>query len=161
MKKLALSASLAVLTATAVFAAYQWRQQDGRAERPPANRAAASREASAPTLGVVWAPSQKGYGQVEPATVTNGGDPTGIVRHIRWRGWGSARATGTGTGWRAPRDRGISNSRPTPARVVAWDLGNCRGRLAYRRITWYFPSHGERFDPRSYIDICTGEYLGR
>jgi hypothetical protein len=56
--------------------------------------------AKAPTLGVVWSPGgQKGYGRVEPKTVFNGGEPTGMVDHVRWRGWGTYRAVGIGRGW--------------------------------------------------------------
>jgi hypothetical protein len=43
---------------------------------------------------------------------------------------------------------------------VAFDLGNCDGKLMYRAVEWYFPQHGEHFNPRQYEDICTGSYVG-
>ncbi len=112
-----------------------------------------------PTLGVVWAPSQKGWGQVAPTTIFNGGDPLGLLEHIRWRGWGSARAIGIGMGWRPPDNGDVSESEHLRAKVVAWNLGMCRGRLAYRAVTWFFPSYGEKFDGRPHDNMCTGEYV--
>jgi hypothetical protein len=42
--------------------------------------------------------------------------------------------------------------------VVLFHLGHCHGRRAYDAITWYFPQHGEHFNPRSYINACNGSY---
>ncbi|WP_328686139.1 hypothetical protein OG226_49625 [Streptomyces sp. NBC_01261] len=41
---------------------------------------------------------------------------------------------------------------------MAFDLGDCDGVRTYRKISTFFPQHGERFDPSLYIDLCTGEY---
>ena len=30
---------------------------------------------------------------------------------------------------------------------------------AYDAITWYYPQHGDHFDPREYINACTGRYV--
>jgi hypothetical protein len=45
------------------------------------------------------------------------------------------------------------------ATVAAFNLGGCKGLFSYRTIEWYFPQHGERFDPHRYIDICTWTYV--
>jgi hypothetical protein len=29
----------------------------------------------------------------------------------------------------------------------------------YRAVEWFFPSHGQRFNPRRYENICTGTYV--
>lgn len=39
---------------------------------------------------------------------------------------------------------------------MAFDLGDCDGVRTYRKISTFFPQHGERFDPSLYIDLCTG-----
>jgi hypothetical protein len=82
-----------------------------------------------------------------------------VVDHIKWKGWGSEKATGTGEAeyvWPGTdvADNGFSQG----AVIVAFHLGNCRGRLAYKAVEWYFPKYGEHFDPDTYIDICSGEY---
>jgi len=28
----------------------------------------------------------------------------------------------------------------------------------YQEIEWYFPTHGQQFNPNGYINICTGAY---
>jgi hypothetical protein len=38
-----------------------------------------------PRLGKATSQYQRGYGKVRPRTIFNGGDPTGLVRHIHWR----------------------------------------------------------------------------
>jgi hypothetical protein len=49
--------------------------------------------------------SRRGQGRtgeartVEPATVFNGGDPTGLIKHIEWLTWGGSRAIGVGSGF--------------------------------------------------------------
>ena len=43
-----------------------------------ADRAAAA----TPILAGPWARDQQGYGHVEPGTVFNGGDPTGLINHM-------------------------------------------------------------------------------
>ena len=112
-----------------------------------------------PTLGVVWAPSQEGYGEVRPRTIFNGGDPTGLVTDVVWESWGGATARGSGNSIDANVSLTVADAPRARAQVVAFDLGECNGELAYRAITWYFPEFGETFDPTSYINICTGEYV--
>jgi hypothetical protein len=111
-----------------------------------------------PLLGVEWGPSQKGYGQPHPSTIFNGGDPTGLVTNIRWSSWGGQTAIGEGTALYAPGI--VANGHREPARVVAFSLGMCNGYRAYTAIEWYFPQHGQKFNPRTYINICTGQYVG-
>lgn len=112
-----------------------------------------------PTLGRSWAPNQEGYGQVKPTTIFNGGDPTGLVQRVRWTHWGQRKAIGRGTGdWVWPGESVGTGSIRTRARVVAWDLGFCGAQLSYRRLTWFFASRGETFNPSEWIDPCTGAY---
>jgi hypothetical protein len=118
-------------------------------EAPPPTTVAA-----VPTLGKVWATYQQGYGLVRPSTIFNGGDPTGAVRNVQWQSWGGSQATGHGLGWYVPPDRDVAGGQSEAATVVAFDLGSCRGTLAYRAIEWYFPQHGETFDPSQQTDIC-------
>jgi hypothetical protein len=113
--------------------------------------------AGTPTLGRQWAPNQKGYGRVAPRTIFGGGDPTGLVEHVRWRHWGARRAIGNGIGnWVWPGLGVADGIVRTRAVVVAYDLGPCRGKRAYRKIQWYFPKYGGVFDRYNADDICTG-----
>jgi hypothetical protein len=114
-----------------------------------------------PRLGRPWGPDQVGYGKVRPARIFNGGDPTGEVEHVHWAGWGGSRAIGEGDAeyvW--PGTAVASNPITSGARVVAFHLGRCRGHASYNAIEWYFPKYGQTFNPRSYINICTGAYVG-
>src|SRR5215475_8592405 len=54
----------------------------------------------APVLGSpdYFAPGGVGFGTVAPRTVHNGGDPSGLVDHIRWMGWSRTVAHGVGRG---------------------------------------------------------------
>lgn len=119
---------------------------------------AVSLSAEVPLLGVPWGVGQKGYGQPHPSTIFNGGDPTGLVNNIRWQSWGGQTAVGEGTALYTPGI--VADGHDASARVVAFDLGMCNGYRAYTAIEWYFPQHGQSFDPSSYIDICTGRYVG-
>ena len=121
--------------------------------------AASAQAATSPTLGVSRGPSQEGYGHVMPRTIFNGGDPTGLVRRVHWDHWGQPRAIGHGIGdWVWPGLSVAGGGTPLHATVVAFDPGSCAGELAYRKIEWYFPIRGEKFNPRQFINICTGRY---
>ena len=115
---------------------------------------------AAPVLGRRWLyPNGAGYGTVSPATIFFGGDPTSLVEHITWTRWGGQSATGSGIGdyvW--PGESVAVGSIQTPAEIVAWDLGSCRGHSAYRKIDWYFPQYGQTFDPNQWMNVCTGAY---
>lgn len=113
-----------------------------------------------PTLGQLAGDfaSGKGFGEVKPMEIFNGGDPTGLVRHIEWESWGGSHATGTGIAeWIGPNQTVVSG-KEEPATVVAFDLGKCDGQLMYRAVEWYFPQHGQSFNPHQYENICTGAY---
>ena len=124
--------------------------------------ASASTRAAVPVLGHSWGlQPQQGYGKAKPATVSNGGDPTGIVRGIRWTHWGSKQAVGVGVSTYVWPGTSISNNKPVKgARIVAFKLGTCHGRPAYTAVEWFFPKYGESFDAHRYINACTGIYVG-
>lgn len=99
-----------------------------------------------PTLGVAWGPDQRGWGEVEPATIDGGGSAGGQVDDIAWESWGGEQATGSGTGYYVGPGQFGYEASPRTATIVASDLGDCHGQLAYRRVHWYFPSEGETPD---------------
>jgi hypothetical protein len=117
--------------------------------------------AAAPVLGRVAGDFAHGagFGQVKPARIDNGGDPTGLVTHISWKSWGGGHATGTGTGtWVGPH-QAVAQGRPATVTVEAFRLGMCHGKLAYRAVEWYFPGHGQSFNPHRYENICSGSFV--
>jgi hypothetical protein len=119
----------------------------------------ASAAGPSPVLAGPWAPGQQGYGHVKPHTIFNGGDPTGLVKMIRWNSWGGRRAIGAGTAlWVGPHQIVAQGRFEKGARIVLFQLGRCHGREAYRAIEWYFPSHGQKFSAGTYINACTGTY---
>jgi hypothetical protein len=100
-----------------------------------------------------------GFGQVRPARIFNGGDPTGLVTHIVWTSWGGSRAVGTGTAEYVGPNQIVATGSQQRATVVAFRLGTCHGKLMYRAVEWYFPQHGQSFSGSHYQDICTGSYV--
>jgi hypothetical protein len=117
--------------------------------------------AAVPTLGQptgVFAHSQ-GFGQVKPAKIFNGGDPTGLVTQVVWRSWGGAKAIATGISDYVGPNQTVAEGRQEPVTVVAFSLGICHGRLMYQAVEWYFPRHKQAFDAGRYEDICTGTYV--
>ncbi|HEY7144592.1 MAG TPA: hypothetical protein VH637_10115 [Streptosporangiaceae bacterium] len=123
----------------------------------PADR----RSAPVPVLGQlagVFA-GGSGFGQVRPAMIFNGGDPTGLVTHIVWRSWGQPRAVGTGFSDYPAPGQPVTSGTQQRVTVVAFSLGTCAGRRMYRAVEWYFPQHGQAFDPGRYEDICAGTYV--
>ena len=121
----------------------------------------ASPPAAVPTLGQpagVFAHG-RGFGQVRPAEIFNGGDPTGLVTHVVWRSWGRARAVATGISDFVAPNQTVAEGREEPVTVVAFNLGQCDGKLMYQAVEWYFPRHGQAFDARRYEDICAGTYV--
>ncbi len=128
---------------------------------PPSESAFATAARHAPRLGKRWGPDQAGYGTVRPAHIFNGGDPTGNVQHVHWTGWGAGQAIGQGVAEYVWPGTSVASNAPTSgARVVAFHLGSCRGHRSYNAIEWYFPKYGQTFNPNSYINICTGNYVG-
>jgi serine protease Do len=111
-------------------------------------------------LGTEWAPNQQGYGTTAPKVVYNGGSPSGRVQDIAWKDWGSDRSFGSGTGLYVGPDQSTAEGTLEPATVVAFNLGTCGGTASYNAVTWFFPGRGQEFDPDSYINPCTGDYVG-
>jgi hypothetical protein len=100
-----------------------------------------------------------GFGQVKPAMINNGGDPTGLVTGLTWQSWGASRATGTGQAeWVGPH-QSVATGSQQQATVVAFRLGTCNGKRMYRAVEWYFPQHGQSFSARHYEDICSGKFV--
>ncbi|MGH3278311.1 MAG: hypothetical protein ACRDNW_04150 [Trebonia sp.] len=102
----------------------------------------------------------QGYGSARPRTISNGGDPTGIVDSVSWSSWGGPKAVGTGTGYYDPPDQPVAKSVPEKATVVAFNLTTCDGKYMYRDIEWYFPASGGKFDPNTYLDACSWTWQG-
>lgn len=93
----------------------------------------------------------KGFGAVKPKVVYLGGDPTGRVQSVRWRAWGSSRATGVGQGWCAGES--VAAGHVCEASLHVSRLGTCHGRRAYRTLAFYFKQHG-RWALGSTWNIC-------
>jgi hypothetical protein len=122
--------------------------------------APASSSRAQPTLGVLTGTffDGAGFGQVRPREVYNGGDPTGLVTSITWHGWGGAQAVGTGRSDYVGPNQAVAAGTIEPVRIVAFDLGTCRGRYMYAAVEWYFPQHGGVFDASQFEDACIGAY---
>jgi hypothetical protein len=117
----------------------------------------ATTAAATPILAGPWAPDQEGYGHVEPVTVFNGGDPTGLIKHIEWLTWGGPRAVGVGSGFYVAPNQVTAEGHRAAAVIVAFKLGSCHGRPAYDAVQWYFPEYGEHFKlNQTGYKLCTG-----
>jgi hypothetical protein len=132
---------------------------------PPTPTAqASSAPAATPTLGQPagdFAHGSSGFGQVKPAKIFNGGDPTGLVTNVVWSSWGGAQATATGTSDYVGPNQSVAQGTEEGATVVAFNLGTCDGKLMYQAVEWYFPQHNQTFNPNQYENICTGTYVGQ
>lgn len=87
-----------------------------------------------PVLGAkAFAPNGFGFGTVKPKSISNGGDLSGLVVKIRWRGWGGEAARGRGLGNQFRPGGGYFRKR-VKVRFRATRLGKCghSGPLAYR-----------------------------
>ncbi|MDL5159593.1 hypothetical protein [Actinomycetospora termitidis] len=121
---------------------------------PPIIPSTTPNASDGPALGRTTAGS-RGWGVAQPTEID--GDDGAVVVGVRWEDWGEDRATGTGTAPYTPDDDGEGgDTRVTQERatVVAFDLGDCDGREAYRRVTWYFPQHDEEFSPSRSVRVC-------
>jgi serine/threonine-protein kinase len=105
-----------------------------------------------------WAPDVIGFGDVRPREINANGDPTSYAVDITWESWGGSQAIGRGTAGWYPPDGYASDTELYPAVIVAYDLGDCGGRLGYRSVGWYFPTQGDTsLSPGDgYRDICEG-----
>jgi hypothetical protein len=135
---------------------------------PPAPSTSASPQPSAaaaaavPTLGRlagIFAQGGQGFGQVKPAKIFNGGDPTGLVTGITWSTWGGPQATGSGMSDYVGPNQSVASGTQKPVTVVAFKLGTCHGTLMYKAVEWYFAGEGQTFNPHQYENICTGSYV--
>jgi hypothetical protein len=119
---------------------------------------------SVPILAPTTMPYAQGYGSAHPAVISNGGDPTGVVTHIRWRVWGKPVAVGNGFSTYVWPGTIVADNKPnSKATVIAYHLGNCKGRRAYLAVGWYYPEYGEK-SPKTtggYLNLCTAKYVGK
>jgi hypothetical protein len=141
-----------------VLVVWHWAARSCR----PAALASTVPPSAVPTLGRLagdFAQAAKGFGQVEPSEIFNGGDPTGLLTHVVWKSWGGPDAAGTGISEYVGPNQNVSAGTEEPATVVAFNLGTCNGKLMYQAIEWYFPQHGQVFNPHQYENICTGTYV--
>lgn len=100
-----------------------------------------------PTLGVTSSADQIGIGTVAPAEFTTGDPVAGLVREIAWSNWGDAEATASG--------RVIYSELASDlVGVVASDLGECQGTIAYRLVEWFAPEQGQSQGNGSQLDVC-------
>jgi alpha-tubulin suppressor-like RCC1 family protein len=97
-----------------------------------------------------------GFGHAHPAYVSYGGaDEEFKLWKLHWRHWGQPRAIAFGKAWWLPRSaKSISQGHLARAEAVAFDLGICQGRLSYLKLEWFFPGHGEHFNPAHGDPIC-------
>jgi hypothetical protein len=130
--------------------------------RPAASTPPPAAPAGPPTLGQAAGvlAHGRGFGQVRPPEIFNGGDPTGLVTKITWQSWGGATATGTGTSTYVGPGQSVAAGTQQRATVVAFQLGTCQGKLMYRAVEWFFPQHGQSFTTTRYENICTGTFAG-
>jgi len=112
-----------------------------------------------PVVGT-WAPGGQGYGQVEPETISNNGDPASLVTHIAWSSWGGVTAYGTGISAWVPPGQPTVHGVQEPVTVVAFNRGTCAGQPSYNAVEWYFPQHGQQFSSDRYFNACTGQRAG-
>ncbi len=97
----------------------------------------------------------KGLGAAHPHEISLGGDALSYVGEIHWRNWGAPRAIGHGVAWYLPPGtRSVSEGHSEAATIVAFDLGTCKGKLAYRKLEWFFPAHGGHFKAANGGDLC-------
>jgi hypothetical protein len=82
-----------------------------------------------------------GWGAAHPSEIFNGGDPSGLVTHIRWSSWGGQTATGRGKNAIFKPQGGYYKQEVT-IQLRATDRGRCtkQGPLAYRKLMVREPS---------------------
>jgi hypothetical protein len=116
-----------------------------------------SSSAPTTTLGSnQFQPALAGFGAPEPSTVAYGLDGYSQATHLTWTTWGQSQATSTGTGWYVPPNDSQAQGMNEPIDMVAFGLGTCGSGSAYTKLSWYFPTEGESFDPSYYLNACTG-----
>jgi len=131
MKSLAWRRGLALILVTLVAGAALFGSAVG----------AIARVRTLPLLGssVFYAPQAKGFGTAHPSTISNGGDPSGIVTRIRWKGWGSPTAIGYGLN-SIFKPNGGYYPRLVRIELRAQQLVRCEGKLVYRQLSVRLPA---------------------
>jgi hypothetical protein len=86
-------------------------------------------------------PNGAGWGKPHPKRIYNGGDPSGLIRHVHWISWGGAVARGHGR-HAIFKPHGGYYRKLVRIQLRAYDLGRCtrHGPLAYRRLSFREPS---------------------
>ena len=86
-------------------------------------------------------PHGEGWGTSRPARIFNGGDPSGLVTHIRWTHWGAGSATGFGLN-AIFKPHGGYYGQLARIELRAHNLGRCRpgGPPAYTQLSVRVPS---------------------
>lgn len=76
---------------------------------------------------------------VEPTTYTFVADGSLVGVHLRWEGWGSETATGTGIIEERDFDGGFNDRKHYPGSVTAAGLEECKGREYYTEVSANLP----------------------
>jgi hypothetical protein len=64
------------------------------------------------------------------------------VQHVHWTNWAAKETTGLGKGWYVPENAGAqADGKIATEKVVAVDLGTCRGKRAYWKYIFVLPHH--------------------
>jgi hypothetical protein len=117
----------------------------GGATRTVTDTVAGATPAKPPAPAVVlgsknFMPGGEGWGTAQPARIFNGGDPIGLVTHIRWSNWGQSAAFGTGLN-AIFKPGGGYYSQLVTIRLRAYDIGACTpgGPRAYLKLSIQAP----------------------
>jgi hypothetical protein len=86
-----------------------------------------------------FAPNGTGWGTAEPEEIFNGGDPSGLVTEIHWRGWGGQSATGWGR-TSIFKPHGGYYRKQVRLELRASGLGHCGAQQAYTQLSVRGPS---------------------
>jgi hypothetical protein len=82
-----------------------------------------------------------GWGEVKPRQIFNGGDPSGHVSALTWKGWGSPVAVGTGKGFVfAPTGGYFPHQQREQLRASGLSRCSASGPRAYTHLEVRVPS---------------------
>lgn len=126
--------------------------------------AASAGAAANPVLGAksFAAPYGKGFGTAEPSEIFNGGDPSGLVTHVQWDGWGNPTAIGHGLN-AIFKPRGGYYRKLAHIELRATKLGKCGKQRAYTKLEVRVPKKpggklGKWFSWSGAKTICKSPY---
>jgi hypothetical protein len=94
-----------------------------------------------PVLGTAFLGSA-GFGHAHPKGLEEG--QAFVVERITWKNWGAAQSVGLGKALYVPPGKHFSEGVLVTAKMVAYDLGTCRGRRAYLKMDWWEPGRTKR-----------------